>query len=452
MPCASRHGRGPDHRQGAHACLEVWSPCHTARAPRCPHTPWPGWPIAWATCTLRAHPARAAPRRWRWRSAWTRSGRCCWTGCRTGAPAAWWASPRPRSATAWTCCWARWPRSASANPTGPSSPASTTCASGLRRWPHPARRCAWTGWPPGCRGPPAGATRRCCTTPSATPTPPRAWRCRPSTATFCGATVAGRAAATSTSSSSWRGWMTRWVGWRSQACWTAGSGGWPSRASTGMHRSGTAAPQGSTDRRPAGLQPPAGGAARAGGAGDRPSGQRLGVAPLARAAVPRPARLPGRRRAHLPRPLAPRDPHMTRASRTPSMDEGSGRLDMDWSSRDSGDPARPWEEEAAAMVDLHTGYLRLALRSPLVASASPLTGSLDDLRRLENAGAGAVVLPSLFQEQLTEEARVLTQGAGLRLGRQSLQRSLARLGNYNTGPEGYLTLVQEAKAALDIPV
>ncbi len=41
------------------------------------------------------------------------------------------------------------------------------------------------------------------------------------------------------------------------------------------------------------------------------------------------------------------------------------------------------------MVDLHTGYLRLALRSPLVASASPLTGSLDDLRRLENAGAGA---------------------------------------------------------------
>jgi len=134
------------------------------------------------------------------------------------------------------------------------------------------------------------------------------------------------------------------------------------------------------------------------------------------------------------------------------MDEGSGRLDMDWSSRDSGDPARPWEEEAAAMVDLHTGYLRLALRSPLVASASPLTGSLDDLRRLENAGAGAVVLPSLFQEQLTEEARVLTQGAGLRLGRQSLQRSLARLGNYNTGPEGYLTLVQEAKAALDIPV
>jgi hypothetical protein len=62
------------------------------------------------------------------------------------------------------------------------------------------------------------------------------------------------------------------------------------------------------------------------------------------------------------------------------------------------------------------------------------------------------VLPSLFQEQLTEEARVLTQGSGLRLGGQSIQRSLARLRTYNTGPEGYLTLVQEAKAALDIPV
>ena len=52
------------------------------------------------------------------------------------------------------------------------------------------------------------------------------------------------------------------------------------------------------------------------------------------------------------------------------------------------------------MADLHTRYLGLDLRSPLVASASPLTGSLDGLRRLEAAGAGAVVLPSLFEEQL----------------------------------------------------
>jgi dihydroorotate dehydrogenase (fumarate) len=104
------------------------------------------------------------------------------------------------------------------------------------------------------------------------------------------------------------------------------------------------------------------------------------------------------------------------------------------------------------MVDLHTRYLGLELRSPLVASASPLTGSLGDLRRLEKAGAGAVVLPSLFQEQLTEEARVLERVAGGRFGRQAVGWSLARLQRYNAGPDSYLTLVAQAKAELDIPV
>jgi Family of unknown function (DUF6326) len=58
-------------------------------------------------------------------------------------------------------------------------------------------RYAWMGWRPGCSGPPAGPTRRCATTPSGMPTP-LAWPCRPSTATCCGATEAGRAAATRT--------------------------------------------------------------------------------------------------------------------------------------------------------------------------------------------------------------------------------------------------------------
>jgi hypothetical protein len=65
--------------------------------------------------------------------------------------------------------------------------------------------------------------------------------------------------------------------------------------------------QGPPHRRPAGVQPRAGRAARAGGAGDRPSGRRLGVAPLARAAVPGPGRLSGRWRAHLPRSVAAPD-------------------------------------------------------------------------------------------------------------------------------------------------
>lgn len=83
------------------------------------------------------------------------------------------------------------------------------------------------------------------------------------------------------------------------------------------------------------------------------------------------------------------------------------------------------------MVDLRTGYLGLRLRSPLVASASPLTGNLDDLRRLEAAGAAAVVLPSLFQEQLTGQP-------------PELERAV--------GPVEYLRLVERAKDALSIPV
>jgi hypothetical protein len=72
-------------------------------------------------------------------------------------------------------------------------------------------RYAWTGWRPGCSGPPAGPTRRCATTPSGMPTPPKAWPCRPSTATCCGATEAGRAAATSRSCLRCRGWIGCWT-------------------------------------------------------------------------------------------------------------------------------------------------------------------------------------------------------------------------------------------------
>jgi dihydroorotate dehydrogenase len=101
------------------------------------------------------------------------------------------------------------------------------------------------------------------------------------------------------------------------------------------------------------------------------------------------------------------------------------------------------------MVDLGTRYLGLDLRSPLVASASPLTGSLDDLRRLEAAGAAAVVLPSLFEEQLTQEAREV--GRLLEAGADSLSAAVA-LDDYNAGPYGYLALVEKAKATLEIPV
>jgi dihydroorotate dehydrogenase (fumarate) len=91
------------------------------------------------------------------------------------------------------------------------------------------------------------------------------------------------------------------------------------------------------------------------------------------------------------------------------------------------------------MADLRTRYLGMELRSPLVASSSPLTGSLDGLRRLEEAGAGAVVLPSLFEEELEEEAPPPRTTGGGPAG-------------YGAGPAAYLALVAQAKAALSIPV
>jgi hypothetical protein len=180
-------------------------PCHTARARRCPQPCWPGWPIASSTCSHRARPAGAGPRRCRWRSAWTRLPRSSWTGCRPGAPAGRLGSPRPRSATASTCCSVSLPPWGTASPTGPSSPPWPTLASGSQRWPPAARRCPWTGWPRGCSDPPGGPTRRSSTTPSAAPTPPRALPSRPSTGICCGWMAAGRAAATSTRSSNWQG-------------------------------------------------------------------------------------------------------------------------------------------------------------------------------------------------------------------------------------------------------
>jgi len=101
------------------------------------------------------------------------------------------------------------------------------------------------------------------------------------------------------------------------------------------------------------------------------------------------------------------------------------------------------------MVELRTRYLGLDLPSPLVASASPLTGSLDGLRRLEAAGVAAVVLPSLFEEQLNLEADQV--GRLLEAGADSLSAALT-LDDYNAGPYGYLALVEKAKATLQIPV
>ncbi len=105
------------------------------------------------------------------------------------------------------------------------------------------------------------------------------------------------------------------------------------------------------------------------------------------------------------------------------------------------------------MIDLSTSYLGLTLRSPLVASAGPLCESLDNIRRMEDAGAGAVVLHSLFEEQITLESQQLDQH--LSHGTESFAESLTYfpdMRDYNLGPDAYLDHVRRAKAAVGIPV
>jgi dihydroorotate dehydrogenase (fumarate) len=105
------------------------------------------------------------------------------------------------------------------------------------------------------------------------------------------------------------------------------------------------------------------------------------------------------------------------------------------------------------VTDLTTYYLGLRLRSPIVASSSPVTGDPGALVALDAAGVGAVVLPSLFEEQVVHEAlevdRMLATGAeafGEAAG------YFPELDTYNTGPDHYLARVSQAKAALSVPV
>jgi dihydroorotate dehydrogenase (fumarate) len=105
------------------------------------------------------------------------------------------------------------------------------------------------------------------------------------------------------------------------------------------------------------------------------------------------------------------------------------------------------------MTDLNTTYLGLKLRSPLVASASPLSRDLDGIARLEEAGAAAVVLYSLFEEQLRQEERDLEYH--LENGTESYAESLSYFpqpGEFRTCPEGYLNHIRKAKSATSIPI
>jgi dihydroorotate dehydrogenase (fumarate) len=104
-------------------------------------------------------------------------------------------------------------------------------------------------------------------------------------------------------------------------------------------------------------------------------------------------------------------------------------------------------------IDLTTSYLGLSLRNPIVASSSPLSRDVGTARQLEDNGASAIVMYSLFEEQIKHEAGELAHY--LEHGGESFAESLSyfpRAEDYAVGPEEYLEHVGRLKAALDVPV
>ena len=105
------------------------------------------------------------------------------------------------------------------------------------------------------------------------------------------------------------------------------------------------------------------------------------------------------------------------------------------------------------MIDLTTTYLGLKLRTPLVPSASPLSQELDSIRRLEDAGASAVVLYSIFEEQFRQESVELDHR--LSANTESFPEALSYLpapSEFRLGAEGYLNHLRKAKQAIGIPI
>ena len=104
-------------------------------------------------------------------------------------------------------------------------------------------------------------------------------------------------------------------------------------------------------------------------------------------------------------------------------------------------------------MNLTTRYLGLKLKNPIVASSSPLSHSIEGIRALEDAGASAVVMYSLFEEQITFDSLYVDHY--LRSNTNSYAESLSyfpEMDRYNVWPDEYLNLIREAKAAVDIPI
>lgn len=104
-------------------------------------------------------------------------------------------------------------------------------------------------------------------------------------------------------------------------------------------------------------------------------------------------------------------------------------------------------------MDLTTKYLGLDLKNPIVPSAGPLSKSLDNVKILEDSGASAIVMFSLFEEQIAHEAAELEHY--LSYGTESYAESLTYFpspSEYNLGPDEYVELIRKIKQSVNIPV
>lgn len=104
-------------------------------------------------------------------------------------------------------------------------------------------------------------------------------------------------------------------------------------------------------------------------------------------------------------------------------------------------------------MDLRTKYMGLELKNPIVPSASPLSQSVDSIKRLADAGASAVVMFSLFEEQLRMEEAL--ESSLLAAGTESFGEALSyfpKTDDYHVGPEQYLDLINKASQAVSIPI
>jgi dihydroorotate dehydrogenase (fumarate) len=102
-------------------------------------------------------------------------------------------------------------------------------------------------------------------------------------------------------------------------------------------------------------------------------------------------------------------------------------------------------------MDLTTSYMGLTLKNPIVASASPLSENLDNIYRMQDVGAAAVVMYSLFEEQITWQSHQLDHY--LSYGVESFAEAMSYfpdMDQYHVGPEAYLNLISRAKTVVDM--